>query len=212
MEAVADSFQNDIEKNSIALTRSLTQLVQEIAEQIEKQVSTGLSDSQQLVNQLLETNNQQKSILQDLSSVSSLNRPLNTVRLVKLETDEIKNEFIFNMVNSASKQVTLFTENPTFLSLDDLKTIPSEKRIWIFTSYDFTKKGKKWLTEVGKQVNINIRKAKSIKITGLLVIQDESSALVLPDTIGFTTSDLTFVRYLSGLLNLLKGAPVGKRS
>jgi hypothetical protein len=212
IETLVDSYQNDLEKSSITLTRTLTQLLQEIVEEIEKQVSTGLSDTQQLVDQLLATNNQQKSVLEDLSSIFSLNKPLNTVRLVKLETDEAKNEFIFNMVSSASKQVTFFTPNPTFLSLDDLKTVPSEKRIWIFTSYDFTKKGKKWLTEVGKQVNINIRKSKSKKLSGLLVIQDESSALVLPDTIGFTTSDSKFVNYLSGLVNLLKGSPVSKRS
>ena len=140
----------------------------------------------------------------------SQTKPLDTLRLINLPSDENKNSFIIDMINKASKQVTIFTSNPTLLSVSDLKTVPSKKRIWIFTNFDFSKKGKKWFSEVNEHVNINLRKAKVAKLTGFLAIRDEDYALVLPDNLGFTTFDSRFITYLSSLLGIIKGPAFGK--
>ena len=144
----------------------------------------------------------------------SSTKPDRPVRIISLATNDARNEYIKEITSLAKKQVTIFSSNPTFLSPEDLKAIPSEKRIWIYSNYDFTKKGKKWLSDVENQVkvNINLRKAKTKKISGLIVIQDGESALVLPDTLGYTTTDPKFISHLSELLNLLKGASLRKRT
>ena len=109
------------------------------------------------------------------------------------------------MIKSASKQVFIVTSNPTILSVADLKTIPSDKRIFVITDFDFTKKGKKWISEVGNQVNVNFYKLKTKNLSGLLVIKDESSVLVLPNSLGFTSTDEKFILNLSRITTLLKG-------
>ncbi|MFX0186080.1 MAG: hypothetical protein ACFE95_23600, partial [Candidatus Hodarchaeota archaeon] len=207
-----DTFINNLEKDSLALSGKASQLIKTVNEDLEKQISRVLTNSHELLEDLVTKNNQFSGNLQELESEISRTKPLTTVRVVKLATDEAKNEYIRGMIKAASKQVTIFTSNPTFLSVSDLKAIPSDKRIWIFTSFDFTKKGKKWVSEIGEQVNINLRKAKSEKLSGLLVVQDQTSALVLPDTLGFTTSDSKIVMYFSGLLSLLKGTPLRIKS
>ncbi len=212
-----DSYDNDLDKTSLALTGKATQLTQNVTEELEKQTFKVLDRSHELFDQLLDSNNQYKGILQTLVTETSRVKPITAIRLIKLANDEAKNEIIKDMIDTASKQVTIVTSNPTFLSVADLKTIPSEKRIFIITNFDFTKKGKKWIAEVGKQVNINFHKLKAKKLIGLLVIQDEESALVAPDTLGFTSKDEKFVLYLSSLINLLKGTSlriksIGKKS
>jgi DNA repair exonuclease SbcCD ATPase subunit len=206
-----DTYKNNLEKDSLALSGKASQLIKTVNEDLEKQISRLLKNSHELLKDLV-TINKFSENLHELDSEISRTKPLTSVRLVKLATDEAKNEYIRDMIKAASKQVTIFTSNPTFLSVSDLKAIPSDKRIWIFTSFDFTKKGKRWVSEIGEQVNINLRKAKSKKLSGLLVVQDQTAALVLPDTLGFTTSDSKIVEYFSGLLSLLKGTPLQTKS
>ena len=126
-------------------------------------------------------------------------------RLTVDYSDPTINEYILDLINNSDKQLTIYMSDPTILSPIDLKAVPSNKRVWIFTSFDFTKKGKKWFNEIGKQVNINLRSSKGSKIVGILAVQDETQAMVLPEDIGFVTSDSNFVSYLLNLLNMLKG-------
>lgn len=207
-----DSYNNDLEKGTFTVTGKSTQLVQTLTDEIGKQVSEMLDSNNKLLDNLKEANIGHKESLQELAKEFSSTKPDRPVRIISLATNDARNEYIKDIISNASKQVTIFTSNPTFLSPEDLKVIPSEKRIWIYSSYDFTKKGKKWLSEVGDQVNINLRKAKTKKISGLIVVQDDESALVLPDTLGYATTDPKFISHLSELLNLLKGASLRKRT
>ena len=70
---------------------------------------------------------------------------------------------------------------------------------------DFSKKGKKWFAEVGNQVNLNLRITKGSKINGILAVRDEDLAMVVPNDVGFSTTDTNFVKYLFNLLNVMKG-------
>ncbi|MFX0172016.1 MAG: hypothetical protein ACFE9L_08855, partial [Candidatus Hodarchaeota archaeon] len=212
LEANLDTYINNLEKESLALSGKATQLVKGVNEDLIKQISEVIKNSNVFFDDLITQNTRYNKNLDELESEMSRTKPLTSVRFVKLATDEAKNEIIRDMIKTASKQVTIFASNPTFLSVPDLKAIPSEKRIWIYTSFDFTKKGKKWISEIGDQVNINLRESKTQKISGLLVVQDQTSALVLPNTLGFTTSDSKLVNYLSDLLSLLKGTPLKTKS
>jgi sugar-specific transcriptional regulator TrmB len=205
-------YSNDLEKSTLGTTGKSTKLVQSLTEDLEKKTSELQQSANSLLDQLISANTIQKESLQELAKLISSTKPEQPIRLVNLPTNDARNDYINEIIRNASKQVTIFTSNPTFLSPEDLKSIPSGKRLWIYTSYDFTKKGKKWLSEVGDQVNINLRKAKTEKITGLILVQDEESALVLPEALGFTTTDTKFISYLSELLNLLKGSSLRKRS
>lgn len=201
-----DSYNNDLNKTSLALAGKATQLSNTVTDELDKQISEVLARSHELFDKLLDENSHHIKTLQALDTELSRVKPIGAIRLVKLATDEIKNEFIKDMISTASKQVTIVTSNPTFLNVADLKNIPSEKRIFIITNFDFSKKGKKWAAEVGKPVNINFHKLKAKKLSGLLVVQDESSALVLPNTLGFTSTDEKLVSYLSSMTSFLKGS------
>ncbi|MHA2304384.1 MAG: helix-turn-helix domain-containing protein [Candidatus Hodarchaeales archaeon] len=207
-----NDYNNDLEKGTFGVTGKSTQLVQTLSDEIGTQFSEMLEGSNRLLDNLKAANTRHKESLQELAKELSSTKPDRPVRIISLATNDARNEYIKEIVNLAKKQVIIFTSNPTFLSPADLQSIPSEKRIWIYSSYDFTKKGKKWLSEVGDQVNINLRKAKTRKISGIIVVQDDESALVLPDTLGYTTTDPKFISHLSEFLNLLKGASLRKKS
>lgn len=201
-----DSYNNDLNKTSLELTGKANQITQAITEEADNQISQVLDISRELHDNLANSNSQHIETLEAFATELSNVKPVGSIRLVKLTTDEAKNEFIMNMISAASKQVTIMTSNPTFLSVADLKTIPSEKRIFIITNFDFSKKGKKWVAEVGKPVNINFYKLKANNITGNLVIGDNKSVLVLPNSLGITSTDEKLVSYFSGTAGLLKGA------
>ncbi len=200
-----DSYNNDLDKTSLSLTGNATQITKNVTEDLEKQILNVQNGTSELFNRLLEENSQYVETLQALATETSRVKPINNIRLIKLSSDSAKNEFINDMINTASKQVTIVTPNPTLLNVADLKAIPSEKRIYIITDFDFSKKGKKWVTEIEKPVNINFHKSKVKKLSGILVIQDEESVLVLPDTIGLTSTDEQLTSYFSGLAGFLKG-------
>lgn len=203
-----DTYNNDIEKTSLDLSGKSTQLTQALVENLDKQVSSVLTRSQEVLDRLSKSFTQRVTTLKTLATETSRVKPIGTIRLIKLATDEAKNEFIKDTIRDATKQVIIVTANPTFLDIADLKAIPSEKRIYVITNFDFSKKGKKWASEVGKPVNINFHKSKTTKLSGLFVIQDEKAALVLPNTHGFITSDDELVKQLSNLTNLLKGSRI----
>ncbi len=200
-----ETYNNDLDKGTFDMTAESTHLVQSLTEEFEKQIDEFQTSSNDLLDQLMTTNTLQKESLQELAKIVSSTKPEYAIRVVNLPTNDARNEYINDMIKGASKQVTIFASNPTFLSPEDLKSIPSEKRIWIYSSYDFTKKGKKWLSEVGGQVNVNLRKANTKKISGVILVQDNNSALILPDALGYISLDSKFISYLSELLNLLKG-------
>ncbi|MFX1282004.1 MAG: hypothetical protein ACFFB5_00050 [Promethearchaeota archaeon] len=206
LNANLDSYNTDLNKNSLELAGKANQTTQALTEELDNQLSEVLEKSHELFDNLSNTNKQQIQSLQALSTEFSRVKPIDTIRLIKLATDEAKNEFIQDIITTSSKQVTIVTSNPTFLSVADLKAIPSEKRIFIITNFDFTKKGKKWASEVEKQININFYKSKAMKLSGLLAVKDESAVLVLPDTLGFTSTDDKLISYLSGIISLLKGS------
>ncbi|MHA1942513.1 MAG: hypothetical protein ACW97P_12475, partial [Candidatus Hodarchaeales archaeon] len=172
---------------------------------VEKSLNDLLSKTHETLNHLVEEQSEQSTILSKIGSEIMSEKPSPYLRLVKLTTNNAINEYILDLIRNSSKQLTIFMSDPTILSPVDLKAVPSNVRIWIFTPFDFTKKGKKWFSEIGNQVNINLRSSKAKKISGILAIQDEAQALVLPEDIGFTTSDAKFVSYLLNLLNMLKG-------
>lgn len=200
-----ETYNNDLDKGTLDTIAKSTHLVQSLTDEFEKQIDEFQTGSNDLLDQLVTANTLQKESLQELAKIVSSTKPEYPIRVVNLPTNDARNEYIKDMIKSASKQVTIFASNPTFLSPEDLKSIPSEKRIWIYTSYDFTKKGKKWLSEVGGQVNVNLRKANTKKISGVILVQDNNSALILPDALGYISLDSKFISYLSELLNLLKG-------
>ncbi|UCG02637.1 MAG: hypothetical protein JSW11_01330 [Candidatus Heimdallarchaeota archaeon] len=212
LEANLDSYNTDLNKNSLELTGKANQITQTVTEELDGQISEVLDRTHVLFENLISTNDQHINTLQEIASEFSRVKPVDVIRLVNLPSDEAKNEFIIEMIHSASKQIFIVTSNPTFLSVADLKAIPSEKRIFIITDFDFTKKGKKWVTEVGKQVNINFYKLKTSKLSGILVIKDENSVLVLPNSLGFTSTDEKLVSNLSSITSLLKGASLRLRT
>jgi hypothetical protein len=205
LNAHLDSYNTEINKNSLELTGKANQITQTTTEELESQISEVLDRSDTLFDNLTNTNNQHVETLQAFSNEFSRVKPIDSIRFINLPSDEAKNEFIIDMIKSASKQVSIMTSNPTFLSVVDLKAIPSEKRIFIITDFDFSKKGKKWATEVGKPVNINFYKLKAKNLSGIVVVRDENSVLVLPNSLGFTSTDEKLVSNLSRITSLLKG-------
>ncbi|MFX0151889.1 MAG: hypothetical protein ACFFAJ_13960, partial [Candidatus Hodarchaeota archaeon] len=206
LDANLDSYNTDLNNYSLELTGKANQIAQTIAEELENQVSVVLDTTHTLFDDLTNTNNQHIETLEAFSSEFSRVKPIDSIRYINLPSDEAKNEFIIDMINSASKQVSIISSNPTFLSVADLKAIPSEKRIFIITDFDFSKKGKKWVAEVVKQVNINFYKLKANNLSGSLVVGDENSVLVLPNSLGFISTDEKLVSNLSRITSLLKGA------
>ena len=206
LNASLESYDNDLDKTSLALIGNATQITKTITDDLEKQVSAAQNRISEFFDQLLDKNNQYIETLQALATEISRVKPIDNTRLIKLASDSAKNEFINDMITAASKQVTIVTSNPTFLDVADLKAIPSEKRIYIITDFDFSKKGKKWVTEIGKPVNINFHRSKTKKLSGMMVIQDEESVLVLPDTIGLISTDEQLTSYLSAIIGFLKGS------
>jgi DNA repair exonuclease SbcCD ATPase subunit len=201
-----DSYNTDINKYSLELIGKTNQITQTVTEGLESQLLETLDRSHELLDNLTNTNDQHVEILQTLENEFSRIKPIDSIRFVNLPSNEAKNKFIIDMINSASKQVSIMTSNPTFLSLADLKAIPSEKRIFIITNYDFSKKGRKWATEVDKPVNINFYKLKAKNLSGIIAIRDGNSVLVLPNSLGFTSTNEKLVSNLSRIISLLKGA------
>ena len=199
------SYNTELDKNSLELTGKTNQITQAIIEELESQFTEVLTRIEERFAKITDTNNKQIETLQTIASEYSRVKPIDSIRFINLPSDEAKNEFIIEMIKSASKQVFIVTSNPTILSVADLKTIPSDKRIFVITDFDFTKKGKKWISEVGNQVNVNFYKLKTKNLSGLLVIKDESSVLVLPNSLGFTSTDEKFILNLSRITTLLKG-------
>ncbi len=210
-----ESYNNDIEKSILENKGNMTKFIQSLNTEVENYLSNFLNKTNEILSEIKDTHSQQADTLETLGAELSEREPISYLRLLKLSSNHAINEYIIDFISKASKQVTLYMSDPTILSSSDLKNIPSGKRIWIFTSFDFSKKGKKWFTEIGNQVNINLRKSKGAKnITGILAVKDEDQAIVLPDDIGFTTSDKKFVSYLLSILNMLKGSSLrpGKSS
>ncbi len=205
LDANLDSYNTDLNNYSLALTGKANQVTQTLTEKLGIQISEILDRTHELFDNLTNTNNQHIETLQAFASEFSRVKPIDSIRSINLPSDEAKNEFIIDMIKSASKQVSIMTSNPTFLSVADLKAIPSEKRIFIITDFDFSKKGKKWVTEVVKQVNINFYKLKAKNLSGSLVVGDENSVLVLPNSLGFISTDEKLVSNLSRITSLLKG-------
>jgi hypothetical protein len=205
LDANLDSYNTDLNNYSLALTGKANQVTHTLTEKLESQISEVHNRTHELFDNLTNTNNQHIETLQAFTSEFSRVKPIGSIRFINLPSDEAKNEFIIDMIKSASKQVSIMTSNPTFLSVADLKAIPSEKRIFIITDFDFSKKGKKWVTEVVKQVNINFYKLKAKNLSGSLVVRDENSVLVLPNSLGFISTDEKLVSNLSRITSLLKG-------
>ncbi|MFW9903459.1 MAG: helix-turn-helix domain-containing protein [Candidatus Thorarchaeota archaeon] len=212
LDANLTSYNTELNKHSLELTGKTNQITQTVIEELDSQVSKALTRTHEHFDKITNTNSQQIETLQTLASEYSRIKPLDSIRFINLPSDEAKNEFIIDMIKSASKQVFIVTSNPTFLSVADLKAIPSDKRIFIITDYDFTKKGKKWIGEVGNQININFYNLKTKNISGILVMRDETSVLILPNSLGFISTDEKLVTNLSRITNLLKGASLKVRT
>ncbi len=207
-----ESYNNDIEKFNLENKGNMAKFIQSLNNEIETYLSEFLNKTNEILNGIKDSHSQQADVLETLETELSENEPISYLRLLKLSTNHAINEYFMKLIEKASKQVTLYMSDPTILSSADLKSIPSEKRIWIFTNFNFSKKGKKWFTEIGKQVNINLRKSKGASnITGILAVKDEDQAVVLPDEVGFTTLDEKFVAYLLNILNMLKGSSLRPR-
>lgn len=208
VSANIDRHYNELEKSSLAQSGNVTNLIQRINDEIEKQILSIQTETTNNFTQMSQNQDSLQVILEKIQEELSQTKPLETIRTVNLDSDESKSTYILDILKSAEKNVTIFSSNPTFLPVADLKSIPSQKRIWIFTSFDFTKKGKKWFTDLSEQVNINLREAKAKKINGIFVIQDEKLALVLPENLGLLIADPKFVTNLSALLGTLKGSTI----
>ena len=206
------SYNTELDKNSLELTGKTNQITQSVIEEIGSQFSEILTRINERFEKITNTNSEHIETLQTIVSEYSRIKPIDSIRFINLPSDEAKNKFIIEMINSATKQVLIVTSNPTFLSVADLKAIPSEKRIFVITDFDFTKKGKKWISEVGSQININFYKLKTKNMSGLIVIRDESSVLVLPNSLGFTSIDEKLVTNLSKITTLLKGTTLKVRT
>ncbi len=201
-----ESYNNDIEKVILENKGNMTKFIQTLNSEIESYLSEFLNRTNEVLSGINESHTKQAEVLGSLETELSDRDPISYIRLLKLSTSHAINEYLIKFISSASKQVTLYMSDPTILSTSDLKSVPSGKRIWIFTSYDFSKKGKKWFNEIGNQVNINLRKSKGAgNIKGVLAVKDSDQAVVLPDDVGFMTFDEKFISYLLNMLNLLKG-------
>ena len=203
-----NSYKNEIDKFTLETKGNMAQFIQNLKGEVEKGLNELLSKTQETLNHLIEEQAAQSAILDSIGSEILGEKPIPYLRLLKLNTSTAINEYILDLIENSSQQLTIYMSDPTIIPSADLKAVPSNKRIWIFTSFDFTKKGKKWFGEIGNQVNINIRSSQGSKITGILAVQDEAQALVLPEDIGFITSDDKFVSYLLNLLNMLKGTSI----
>jgi hypothetical protein len=202
------SYKNEIDKFTLETKGNMAQFIQNLKSEVETSLNERLSKTQETLDHLIDEQTAQSTILNTVESEILSETPIPYLRLLKLSTNNAINEYILDLIKNSSKQLTIYISDPTILSPVDLKAVPSNKRIWIFTSFDFTKKGKKWFSEIGNQVNINIRSSKGSKITGILAVQDEVQALVLPEDLGFITADTKFVSYLVNLLNMLKGTSI----
>ncbi|MHA2226353.1 MAG: apolipoprotein A-IV repeat region-like domain-containing protein [Candidatus Hodarchaeales archaeon] len=200
-----ESYNNDLEKNSLEFNGKTMLLVQTLNQDFEKHGVEVLNSITDLLGDLTSTQNQNSENLRLLSAELSRVKPITDVRLLNISTNEAKTQLIKDMIDSASQQVTLFISNPTILSSSDLRAIPPGKRVYIITNFDFSKKGKKWASEIGKSINLSFHKAKTTKLSGILAVQDDKSSLILPEILGFTTTDAKITSYFASILSLLKG-------
>jgi hypothetical protein len=200
-----DSYTNEIQKSTLASQGNTSQSVQTLNTEIETYLNTLLDKTSFLLEGLTREHAQQLSTLNNVKTELDQVKPSSYVKLLKLPSNRAISDYILEMAKSSSKQVTLYMSDPTILAPEELKMIPAEKRIWLYTNTDFSKKGKKWFVEVGNQVNINLRISKGSKVNGILAVRDDDLAVVLPDELGFSTIDTNFVKYLLNLINTMKG-------
>ena len=200
-----ESYTNEIQKSSLESQGNVSQSIQALNSEIETFLMALLDKTNSLLDGFTKDHAHQLNTLNTVKSELDQVKPTSHVKLLKLPSNRAICDYLMEMMKSSSKQVTLYMSDPTILSPEELKMIPKEKRIWLYTSLNFSKKGKKWYTEVGNQVNLNLRISKGSKVTGVLAVRDKDLALVLPGEVGFSTTDSTFVKYLLNLLNLMKG-------
>jgi hypothetical protein len=200
-----ESYSNEIQKSTLESEGSMSQFIQSLNSEIEEFFESLLNKTQSLLDGLTQDHKYQLNTLNTVRSELDQVKLYSHLKLLKLPTNRAISDYIIEMAHSSSKQISLYMSDPTILTPEELKTITKEKRIWLYTNMDFSKKGKKWFAEIGSQVNINLRITKGSKINGVLAVRDEDLAMVLPDDIGFSTTDSNFVKYLFNLLNVMKG-------
>ena len=200
-----ESYTNEIQKSTLESEGSMSQYIQTLSSEIESYFESLLNKTQSLLDGLTHDNRYQLNTLNTVQSELDQVKLDSHVKLLKLPSNRAISDYIIEMSRSSSKQISLYMSDPTILTPEELKTITKEKRIWLYTNMDFSKKGKKWFAEIGSQVNINLRITKGSKINGVLAVRDEDLAMVLPDDIGFSTTDTNLVKYLFNLLNVMKG-------
>ncbi|MFW9778573.1 MAG: hypothetical protein ACFFE8_06930 [Candidatus Heimdallarchaeota archaeon] len=210
MRKKLDSFRSDFEKSVRSMIDGSHQVVRDEIENMNTRLIELTNKSENTFKEITDETSEFKDALRTISLETGRAKPLDSIRFVHIPNDAANQDYLSRLIESTTKQLTIFVSDPPrFLSLPALKRIPPEKRIWIYTNYDFSKKGKKWLNELGKQVNVNLRKAKTDrKITGLIGVVDSKLVLILPDTIGIVSSDSNLVENITNLLSLLKGAPI----
>ncbi|MFW9855582.1 MAG: hypothetical protein ACFFFG_11000 [Candidatus Thorarchaeota archaeon] len=210
MRKKLDSFKSGFEKSVRSMIDGSHQVVREEIENMDSRLIELTSKSEQIFKEITDETIEFKDVLRTISLETARAKPLGSIRFVHIPNEAANLDYLSHLIESTAKQLTIFVSDPPrFLSLPVLKKVPPEKRIWIYTNYDFSKKGKKWLNELGKQVNVNLRKAKTNrKITGLIGVVDSNFVLILPDTVGIVSSDSNLVENVENLLTLLKGAPI----
>jgi len=205
MNASIDTYYNDLEKNSLSMSGNSSQLIQILTEEFDKLITEISESSNNILKELLGSNNSFKEGLQILADELAKSEPLKDIRFINLANEDIKTKYITELIKGVKKQVTIFTSNPTLYPTGILTTIPSEKRIYFITNYDFTKKGKKWANEVEEKLNIVFHSTTAEKLTGTFIIADDNLAIVIPDDIGIIISDPKLVPFFSQTLNSIKG-------
>jgi hypothetical protein len=201
-----ESYSNEIQKSTLESEGSMSQFIQTLNSEIEEYFESLLNKTQSLIDGLTQDHRYQLNTLNTVRSELDQVKLDSHLKLLKLPTNRVISDYIIEMARSSSKQISLYMSDPTILTPEELKTITKEKRIWLYTKMDFSKKGKKWFAEVGNQVNLNLRITKGSKINGILAVRDEDLAMVLPNDVGFSTTDNNFVKYLLNLLNVMKGS------
>ncbi|MHA1974167.1 MAG: hypothetical protein ACTSW1_14305 [Candidatus Hodarchaeales archaeon] len=212
VERNVDSHYNALEKTSLSIAGNSSQLLQVLREEMDKLISEVADTSNLLFNEVLESNKELQSELKVLESETTQAEPIKTVRFLKLTSDESKNKFVFDIINNSRKQVTIFSSNPTFLSSSELKSVPSGKRVYLITNFDFTKRGKKWVSELKGKVNVVFYSTSLKKLKGLFIVADNEIALLVPNELGIVTSDQKLVQFLSQTLQSTRGRRLSLKS
>ncbi|MHA1213666.1 MAG: hypothetical protein ACTSPG_00035 [Candidatus Hodarchaeales archaeon] len=212
VERNVDSHYNALEKTSLSIAGNSSQLLQVLREEMDKLISEIAETSNNLFNEVLESNKGLKDDLQVLESELTQAEPIKTVRFLKLASDETKSRFVFDIIKDSKKQVTIFSSNPTFLNSSELKSVPSGKRVYLITNFDFTKKGKKWLSELKGKVNVIFYSTSLKNLKGLFLVADNDIALLVPNELGIVASDQKLVQFLSQTLQSTRGRRLSLKS